>query len=178
MLESISNEELVSRIVKTQCMYMTPHSRGWIVDLIPRENDIGVFYIVLEENFGCTQRYHFFVFSSGSGERVYKNEEYEKCFDFVKKQFNRGEIPRAQMFFSNIHLSPNYSKKIMNLCKDCRYFRKLDNVVNGYPNNYFCSKEVDDLITGGISTAPCFLMRSSPYYCGGDAKWFEKKDEE
>ena len=181
MLESISNEELVSRIVKTQCFDMTPHGRHWVVDFIPRENDVGVFYVVLEEHAsGALEKpaYHFFVFDSRTGERVCENDEYEKCFNFVKEQFNGEVVPRAQMFFSNIHLSPYYIKKTMNLCKHCRYFRKLDNVVNGYPNNYFCSKEVDDLITGGISTAPCFLMRSSPYFCGGDAKWFEKKDEE
>lgn len=66
----------------------------------------------------------------------------------------------------------------MNLCKDCRYFRKLGLVGKGYKNDFFCSKEVDDPIIGGISTAPCFLMRLSPYLCGGNAKWFEKKDEE
>nr|DAH64366.1 MAG TPA: hypothetical protein [Caudoviricetes sp.] len=180
MLKTISNTELISRITKQESFDITPYGRHWIIDFIPRENDIGVFYIVLEEiaTYSLeTPIYHFFVLDTRSGERVYQNEEYEKCFSFVKKQFDSGEVPRAQMFFSNIHLSPCYKNKKMNFCKDCRYFHKLGRFGEG-SQDCLCNKEVNDPITGRISRAPCLLMRLSPYFCGADAKWFEEKGSE
>lgn len=159
---------------------MTPHGRHWVVDFIPRENDVGVFYVVLEEcASGALEKpaYHFFVFDSSRNERIFKNTDYKKCFDFLKKQFE-WKIPCAQMFFSNIHLSPCYINKTMNLCKDCIYFDKLERFGKGSSDEILCSKEVSDPITGRIVNAPCSLVRTSPYFCGADAKWFEKKDEE